>query len=73
MEESTARDVLDRLDKMGAIWTLKIDRGTDPVYGYTHSLPLESILVLATSFINYLSNTDPNIELWNRGAFRASE
>ncbi len=73
MEENTARDVLDRLDKMGAIWTLKIDRGTDPVYGYTHSLPLESILVLATSFINYLSNTDPNIELWNRGAFRASE
>lgn len=73
LSEKTAAEVLEQLDRMGAIWAVSIDAQRDAVYGYTHSIPLEAILVLATSFVNYLQYTDPNIELWNNGAFKASE
>ncbi len=66
-------EVLGELDRAGAIWKLKVDNGADDVYGYTHSIPLETILVLSTSFINYLQYTDPNIESWNNGAFKVPE
>jgi len=71
--EKITAEVLGELDRSGAIWKLKVDNDADGVYGYTHSIPLEMILVLSTSFINYLQYTDPNIELWNHGAFRVPE
>lgn len=66
------KEVLDELDKMGAIWEVKVDAkgDTGSVYGYTYSLPLTTILVLATSFINFIQYRDPLIEIWDRGAFR---
>lgn len=69
------REVLDELDKMGAIWEVKVDAegDTSSVYGYTYSLPLTTILVLATSFTNYLQYKDPLIEIWTEGAFRWEE
>lgn len=70
LSEALTGDVLDELDHTGAIWTLKVDTGTDPVYGYTHSVPLEAILVLATSFLGYLQYCDPNIDQWDSGAFK---
>ncbi len=65
-------EVLHELDQLGAIWELKVDgdRGSSSVYGYTHSVPLETILVLATSFVNYLQYSDPLIETWTKGSFR---
>lgn len=69
MPDRTVQEVLGELDRAGAIWELKVDGKTDGVYGYTHSVPLESILVLATSFINYLQYVDPNIDQWDKGAF----
>ena len=69
----TTEEVLELLDRSGAIWSLRIDNDKAPVYGYTHSIPLETILVLATSFVNYLQYIDPNIELWDTGAFRAGK
>lgn len=73
LSEKITAEVLDELDRTGAIWQLKVDDNTDVVYGYTHSIPLESILVLATSFINYLQYSDPNIEFWNNGTFKMTE
>ncbi len=70
MSEKLTAEVLGELDRSGAIWELKVDSDADSVYGYTHSVPLEAILVLATSFINYLQFIDPNIEYWNKGAFK---
>lgn len=65
-------DVLQELDRLGAVWEVKVELGSGmrSVYGYTHSVPLEMILVLGTSFIHYISNTDPHIETWSKGAFR---
>ncbi len=70
---SVTKEVLDELDKMGAIWEVKVDEtdSTASVYGYTYSLPLTAILVLATSFINYIQYSDPRIEHWTGGAFRS--
>ena len=73
MPEKVTAEVLDELDRMGAIWQLKVDAAGSTVYGYTHSVPLESILVLATSFLGYLQYVDPNIDKWNKGAFTAPE
>lgn len=73
LPEKTVADVLGQLDRFGAIWALHIDRDKEDVYGFTHSIPLEAILVLATSFINYLQYNDPNVEIWDKGAFRAPE
>lgn len=70
MSEALTEEVLIELDHMGAIWELKVDTGADPVYGYTHSIPLEAILVLATSFLGYLQYSDPNIDKWDTGAFK---
>ena len=70
LSDKVTADVLGELDRMGAIWQLKVDNGTDVVYGYTHSLPLETILVLGTSFINYLQYVNPNIDAWHEGAFK---
>ncbi|MCR5717462.1 MAG: helix-turn-helix domain-containing protein [Oscillospiraceae bacterium] len=70
LPERLMNEVLEELDRSGAIWELKVDAGADSVYGYTHSVPLESILVLATSFINYLQYVDPNIDKWDNGAFK---
>lgn len=62
---------LEELDRSGVIWKLKVDGGkkAGSAYGYTYSTPLTMILVLATSFINYLQYIDPNIENWTQGAF----
>ncbi len=68
--ERMTEEVLVELDRLGAIWELKVDSGGESVYGYTHSIPLEAILVLGTSFINYLQYVDPNVEYWNKGAFK---
>ncbi len=64
-------DVLRELDHLGAIWEVKVDAGgdTSSVYGYTHNIPLEAILVLATSFLGYLQYSDPLIETWTKGSF----
>ena len=70
LSERVTEEVLGELDRSGAIWELKVDAGADSVYGYTHSVPLEMILVLATSFINYLQYVDPNIDKWDIGAFK---
>ncbi len=66
-------EVLDELDKLGIIWEVKVDANSNisSVYGYTYSLPLTTILVLATSSINYLQYKDPLIENWTEGAFRS--
>ena len=73
MSEKLTAEVLDELDRMGAIWQLKVDAAGSTVYGYTHSIPLETILVLATSFLGYLQHVDPNIDKWNKGAFTTPE
>ncbi len=63
--------ILEELDQSGVIWKLKVDGGgkTGSVYGYTYSTPLTTILILATSFINYLQYTDPLIEKWTIPSF----
>lgn len=70
MSEKLTGEVLDELDRSGAIWSLKVDTGAEPVYGYTHSIPLEMMIVLATSFLGYLQYSDPHIDQWDQGAFK---
>ena len=70
LSDRVTEEVLGELDRMGAIWELKVDSEGGSVYGYTHSVPLEALLVLATSFINYLQYVDPNIDKWDHGAFK---
>lgn len=67
--------ILEELDRSGVIWKLSVDEGgkNGSVYGYTYSTPLTTILVLATSFINYLQYTDPLIEKWKIPAFHRDE
>lgn len=70
-----AEKTLDELDRSGVIWKIMVDEGSEKgsVYGYTYSTPLTTILILATSFINYLQYTDPLIEKWTKGAFSAED
>lgn len=65
---------LEKLDQFGVIWKLRVDEGgkKSSVYGYTYSTPLTAILVLATSFINYLKYTEPLIDQWTHASFRES-
>ncbi len=67
--------ILEELDESGVIWKLIVDEGgkTGSVYGYTYSTPLTTILVLATSFVNYLQYRDPHIEKWITPAFREQD
>ncbi len=64
--------IIDRLDRFGLVWRVCADLNDKPVilYGYTHHTSLTLILVLAKTITNYLKYMDPNVELWERGAFR---
>ena len=64
--------IIDRLDRFGLVWRVSADLNDQPVilYGYTHHTSLTLILVLAKTITNYLKYMDPNVELWERGAFR---
>ncbi|SEH42566.1 Transcriptional regulator, contains XRE-family HTH domain [Ruminococcus flavefaciens] len=64
--------IIDRLDRFGLVWRVSADINDQPVilYGYTHHTSLTLILVLAKTITNYLKYMDPNVELWERGAFR---
>lgn len=64
--------IIDRLDRFGLVWRVSADINDQPVilYGYTHHISLTLILVLAKTITNYLKYMDPNVELWERGAFR---
>ena len=64
-------EIIDKLDKMGAVWelTAEVDGSPQSIYGYTHSIPLTMILTLAKSFSNYIQRREPGIELWTKGAF----
>lgn len=64
--------IIDRLDRFGLVWRVSADLDDKPVilYGYTHHTCLTLILVLAKTITNYLKYMDPNVEEWERGAFR---
>ncbi|WP_295070769.1 helix-turn-helix domain-containing protein [Ruminococcus sp.] len=64
--------IIDRLDRFGLVWRVSADLNDQPVilYGYTHHTSLTLILVLAKTITNYLKYMDPNVDLWERGAFR---
>ncbi|MBO4878267.1 MAG: helix-turn-helix transcriptional regulator [Ruminococcus sp.] len=66
------QNTIDRLDRLGMVWRVSADIADKPVilYGYSHSIPLTLILVLAKSITNYLRFNDPYIEDWEKGAFR---
>lgn len=66
------QNIIDRLDRLGLVWRVSADISDKPVilYGYSHSVPLTMILVLAKTITNYLRFMDPNIETWDHGAFR---
>ena len=66
------QNIIDRLDRLGLVWRVSADIADKPVilYGYSHSVPLTLILVLAKTITNYLRFMDPNIETWAHGAFR---
>lgn len=70
--ESSVQHIIDRLDRFGLVWRMSADISDKPtiLYGYTHSVPLIFILVLAKSITNYLQFKNPNIELWTHGAFK---
>ncbi len=58
---------------LGIIWELKADVGGKVMstYGYVHSVPFTTILVLAEAMINYISNCEPDVDTWTKGAFRS--
>lgn len=65
-------EIVDRFDKLGIMWKLTADIGDEPfpVFGYVHSVPLVAIITLATSLINYISCTEPDIDIWQTPPFR---
>lgn len=73
--ENNVQNVVDRLDRFGLVWRVSADISDEPtiLYGYTHSVPLVFILVLAKSITNYLQFTNPDIELWGHGAFKQND
>jgi len=58
---------------LGIIWELKADVGGKIMntYGYVHSVPLTTILVLAEALINFIANCEPDVDIWKKGAFRS--
>lgn len=64
-------EIIDTLDKMGAVWelTAEVNDTSQSVYGFAHSVPLTMILILAQSFVNYIQQREPGIEIWTKGAF----
>ena len=68
-------DIVDKCEKLGIMWQLTANTGGDPfpIYGYVHNVPLSGILTLAQSLVNYISNCEPNIDIWQRPPFRKQE
>ncbi len=70
--EQKIRQIVTDCIHLGIIWELKADVGGKVMstYGYVHSVPFTTILVLAEAMINYISNCEPDVDTWTRGAFR---
>lgn len=71
--EKEIKPIVEQCSRLGIIWELKADFGGKVMstYGYVHSVPLTTILVLAEALINYISNCEPDIDIWKKGAFRS--
>ena len=68
-------EIVDRFERFGIMWQLTANTGGEPfpIYGYVHNIPLVAILTLAESLVNFLTNCEPNIDIWNRAPFRNEE
>ena len=71
--EKKIRQIVTECIHLGIIWELKADVGGNIMntYGYVHSVPLTTILVLAEALINFISNCEPDVDIWKKGAFRS--
>ena len=71
--EQRIRQIVTDCIHLGIIWELKADVGGKIMntYGYVHSVPLTTILVLAEAMIGYISNCEPDVDTWSKGAFRS--
>ena len=70
-EERVAGIVQQCLD-LGIIWKLRAEIGgkVHDIYSYVHAVPVTAILVLAKALTGFITNCEPNIDTWNKGAFR---
>ncbi|MBR1555971.1 MAG: helix-turn-helix transcriptional regulator [Oscillospiraceae bacterium] len=70
--EKEIRRIVTDCIHLGIIWELKADFGgtIHNTYGYVHSVPLTTILVLSEALINFIANCEPDIDIWKKGAFR---
>lgn len=66
------QQILDRLERFGLIWRMAADFASEErvVYGNSHKIPLTMILILAKTITNYLRNVNPNMDIWEKSAFR---
>ena len=71
--EQRIRKIVTDCIHLGIIWELKADVGGKIMntYGYVHSVPLTTILVLAQAMIHFISNCEPDVDTWSKGAFRS--
>lgn len=68
-------DIVERFIWLGIMWELTADTGAAPfpIYGYIHNIPLIAILTLATSMTHFITNREPDIDIWSKGPFRNPE
>lgn len=68
-------DIVERFIWLGIMWELTADTGESPfpIYGYIHNIPLVTILTLATSMTHFITNREPDIDIWTKGPFRRQE
>ncbi len=66
------RKVLDGLDRLGLVWKVSAEISDNPsvVYGFTNNIPLEGLLILATSLTQYIQFRDLYVDIWQLPPFR---
>ena len=72
MPLNVVSEIVDRLDRFGIMWELTANtgKGSFPIYGYVHNVPLVAIFVLAESLVNFVSAREPDIDIWLKPPFR---